>query len=210
MAASPAVARPARTASVILGTAPPTVNPGSGVPKDWVKEFLFPGDKSKPFPDNPSQPLLNPLFEKSEASSLPNRGETAEEFFTRLQQSDLFKKANLQADTNPITPWNTGPAYPRGKYPVVDAAVDQALQQIDRREATGLQNACRRAVMAMDAEFAQMEKQGIIRDGDDLGKEEQTDVAYENALMAARHRVYAQLEKDVGATLVAATMPSTS
>jgi len=166
---------------------------------DLVKEFLFPG-KPRPFPENPDKPFLNPLIEQAKAKNLPVRGETADAFTTRFLKSDLFKK--LDDTDNSLHPWNDGPVYPRGKYPAVDKVVDETVQRIVDRETAGIKAACQKAVAAMNAEYAKMEKQGIIHPGDDLAAKYKTDDAYHYALVDIHHRVFAQFEKDVQATLI--------
>jgi hypothetical protein len=82
---------------------------------------------------------------------------------------------------------------------VLDEIVDEAIDKLVKSEKAEIHEACRKAVEDMNAEWGKMEKQGIIRPGEDLNKKEETDSVYRNAIMYARHRVYDQLEKDVRA-----------
>lgn len=176
-----------------------TITTQASVPEDLVKEFLFPG-KPSAFPPDPNQPLRNLYVEREKAKNLPAPGETAEAFTARFLTSDLFKK--LDDTDNSLHPWNDGPVYPRGKYPAVDKVVDETLQSIEKNEAAGLQDACRKAVEQMKAEYANLEKQGLIHPGDDLAAKDKTDDAYHYALDDIHHRVFQQFEKDVQATLI--------
>jgi hypothetical protein len=178
-------------------TTPTTGAPRASVPEDPVKEFLFPG-KPRIFPKNPDPPLLNPLIEQAKAKNLPVRGESAEVFYARFVKSDLFTKLD-QAD---LHPWNDGPVYRRGKYPAVDKVVDETVQGTVDRETAGIKAACQRAVAAMNAEYAQMQTQGIIQAGDDLTAKEKSDAVYHNALIHVWHRVFEQFQRDVQATLL--------
>jgi hypothetical protein len=162
-----------------------------------VDEFLFPGQRI--FPKNRDKQLLNPLIELPKGESLPARGETSDEFFARLDKTTLGRKIADEEYRSLLFPTDGGKPYPRGQNPVVDKIKDEGIGQIVDIEMNRIHEACRKAVADMNAEWAEMERKGIIRPSEDLSKKEKTDVVYENAVMAAHHRVYDQLEKDIRA-----------
>jgi hypothetical protein len=163
-----------------------------------TEEFLFPGNGT--FPKNPDKSLLNPLIELPKGESLPQRGESGDEFFARLEKTKLGRKIADEEYHESLFGSTAGaPPYPRGQNQIVDKILDNAIERIGQHETTKINEACRTAAKEMNAAWAEMEKQGIIRPGEDLNNKEKTDVVYENTMMSARHSIYDQLEKDIRA-----------
>ncbi len=179
---------PVQTASA-KPAAPAAPAPSSG------DEFLF-GVKGT-FPKHPGQPLLNPLIELPKGESLPTKGETGDAFFARLNQTKLGRQIAEEEYQEVLFHLDTDKPYPRGQSPVVDRIIDQSIKKIVDRETKAIREACRKAAADMNAQFAEMEKKGIIKPGDNLAEKEKTDVVYDNELMTARHRIYGQLENDI-------------
>jgi hypothetical protein len=166
--------------------------------------FLFGGNRI--FPKNPQKPLLNPLIELPKGESLPARGETPAAFFARLEKTTLGKKLAAEQnkeDMGLLFPADGGTSYPRGRNPVVDRIVDESMARITELERSRIRDASRKAVQEMNAEWAEMERKGIIRQGDDLAQKEKSDAVYRNALMAAHNRVYGRLEADIRTAKIA-------
>ena len=66
------------------------------------------------------------------------------------------------------------------------------------RETKAIREACRKAAADMNAQFAEMEKKGIIKPGDNLAEKEKEGCSRTRTkLMTARHRIYGQLENDI-------------
>jgi hypothetical protein len=165
------------------------------LPDDSDIELLFPG-KPRPFPENPDQPLLNPLRELPKGESLPKWGETDDDFYTRLTETKLGRKI-ADEEYRQLLFSRSKPSYPRGRNPAIDRVVDEAIGQVVDCEMAEIRKACRKAVVAMDEEWAKMEKQGIIRKGDDLAKKEETDSVYRHTILPVNQRVYEQLETEI-------------
>jgi hypothetical protein len=175
-----------------------TVSPVASAGSAKTTEFLFPGKQT--FPKNPGKPLLNPLIELPKGESLPQKGETTDEFYGRLEKINLSRKiANEEYHELLFGAAAGNTPYPRGQNPVVDKIVDDAIEQNAEREARRIHDACQRAVTDMNAALAEMEKKGIIRPGEDIKGKEEIDVVYEQAIMPVRNRIYDQLEKDIRA-----------
>ena len=175
-----------------------TVSPVASAGSAKTTEFLFPGKQT--FLQNPEKPLFNPLIELPKGESLPQKGETTDEFYGRLEKTNLSRKiANEEYHELLFGAAAGGAPYPHGQNPVVDKIVDDAIEQNVEREARRIHDACQRAVTDMNAALAEMEKKGIIRPGEDIKGKEETDVVYEQAIMPVRNRIYDQLEKDIRA-----------
>jgi hypothetical protein len=183
--------------SQLVSRAPISVFSSGASSTSGVDEFLFPGQRI--FPKNPDKQLLNPLIELPKGESLPARGETSDKFFARLEKTNLGRKIVAEEYSSLLFSTDGGKPYPRGQNPVIDKIEDECISNIVNIEMNRIHAACRKAVADMNAEWAEMEKKGIIRPGEDLSKKEKTDVVYENAVMHANHRVYVQLEKDIRA-----------
>jgi hypothetical protein len=141
---------------------------------------------------------LNPLIELPKGESLPQKGETADEFCGRLEKTNLGRKITYEEDSKLLLNSEVGSStYHRGQNPVIDKIVDDAIGQNVEREISRIHDACQRVVADMNAAWANMEKQGIIRPGEDMKEKEKTDVVYEQAILPVRNRIYEQLEKDI-------------
>jgi hypothetical protein len=57
--------------------------------------------------------------------------------------------------------------------------------------------ACRKAVESTNAQWARLEKKGLIRPGENVTGEENVRVEIEYAVMDMRHNIYAQLDADI-------------
>jgi hypothetical protein len=180
----------------MVNNAATTVSPVTSSRKSDVEEFLFPSKEI--FHKNPDKPLLNPLIELPKGESLPQKGETADEFCGRLEKTELGREITCEKELEWLfSPEANGPTYHRGHNPVTDKILNDAFEQMDERETRRIHNACKRAVADMNAAWANMEKQGIIRPGENIKEKEKTDVIYEQAIMPVRNRIYEQLEKDI-------------
>jgi hypothetical protein len=150
-----------------------------------------------PAPELPAKPLLNHINEQEKAELLPQRGESAEEYAERFLQGDAYKKV-IRATLGNMS---LGAGYSRGKIPVVDKVVDESLRQVGARERAATRAACLNAAKNMDAEYADMEKQGIIHSGEDLRARESKDAAFKKVIVPARQRVLEQFDKDIRETV---------
>jgi len=151
---------------------------------------LFPGDTRQQFHDRDVSALL------------PKPGESDDAYAARFMQSHEYGKMEMANIGNLIRPGvGGGSLYPRGEYPSVDKVVDEGMRQIGQYSEADMRAACQKAAKSMEAEYANMQKQGLLRPGEDIKAKEKTDRGFAETIGAARRRVVGRLDEDIRANI---------